>query len=192
MRRSASEHIMDHKRLFGLGGLCALFLAFALSLAAPAKAAECPGREAVLAATQSFLAAARKGSPAAFSAALARHAPVGELALQALGPYRNRLPAARKAEFQRNALDFMGRFVAENAEGLRNAKLKITACRGNIIESTANGDRVTWRLSGSRIVDVKVRGFSLTGQMRTKFVKIIRLNRGDVGALIDFLGRDGS
>lgn len=180
---------MVQRRWFGLSGLFAMLVAIFMAHAAPAAADDCPGKNAVLAATQSFLQAARKGSPAAFSAALARHAPVADLALRALGPYRNRLPAERRAEFQRNALAFMGRFVAENAEGLRDAKLKITACRGNIIESTASGEKVTWRLSGSSIVDVKVRGFSLTGQMRTKFVKVIRQNHGDVGALIDFLGR---
>jgi ABC-type transporter MlaC component len=189
MVRLVRKQVMIQGRWIGLSGLLAMLLALFVSLAAPAAAADCPGKDAVLAATQSFLQAARKGSPAAFSAALARHAPVADLALQALGPYRNRLPPTRRAEFQRNALTFMGRFVAENAGGLRDAKLKIVACRGNIIESTASGEKVTWRVSGSSIVDVKVRGFSLTGQMRTKFVKVIRLNRGDVGALIDFLGR---
>jgi hypothetical protein len=180
------------RRRFGLSGIFALLLAFTALPMGPLAAADCPGGETVKAATGSFLAAARDGSPKAFSAALARHAPVGELALQALGPHRKRLPPARKDEYQRNALDFMGRFIARNASGLRDAKLQITACRGNIIESTANDEKVTWRLSGSKIVDVKVRGFSLTGQMRTRFVKIIRQYKGDVGALIDYLGRGAS
>jgi hypothetical protein len=180
---------MVQKRLFGLSGFFALLLALLVSFPAPATSAVCPGGDLVLAATQSFQKAALIGTPAAFSAALARHAPVTTLALQALGPYRNKLPPARRAEFQRNALIFMGRFVARNSGDLRGAELRIAACHGNIIESTANGTRVIWRLSGRTIVDVKVSGFSLTGQMRTKFVKVIRQNHGDVGALIDFLAR---
>jgi ABC-type transporter MlaC component len=186
------EWVMVQSRRLGLLGFFLLLLTVCGAPAAPAISAPCPGGDLVEAAARSFQQAAKSGSPAAFSAALARHAPVATLALQALGPYRNKLPPARRAEFQRNALAFMGRFVARNAGDLRGATLKITACRGNIIESSASGTKVVWRLNGRLIVDVKVKGFSLTGQMRTKFVKVIRQNRGDVGALIDFLGRDTS
>jgi hypothetical protein len=183
---------MVQGRQFGLNAIVALILALFATLPTPAASAACAGGDVVEAAAQSFQKAARTGTPAAFSAALARHAPVESLALQALGPYRNKLPPARRAEFLRNALGFMGRFVARNSGDLRGVKLKITACHGNIIESSAGGTKVVWRLSGRTIVDVKVKGFSLTGQMRTKFVKVIRQNRGNVGALIDFLGRDTS
>ena len=98
---------------------------------------------------------------------------MSSLALQALGPYRKKLPASRNAEFQKNALAFMGRFVAENASGLRGANLKVVACRGSLIETSANGRKVIWRVSGAQVLDVKVSGFSLSVQMRNKFVKVI-------------------
>lgn len=154
-----------------------------------AAAVDCPAAKPVLAATASFQKAARSGSPAAFSAALRNHAAVSTLALQALGPYRSKLPPARKGEFQRNALVFMGRFIAENSEDLRGAKLEITSCRGNTVQSQANGRTIVWRVAGGQIADVKVSGFSLSVQMRKKFVSVIGKNRGDVGKLIDFLGQ---
>ena len=173
-----------------IGLFLCLFPLFASNARAVlAGTADCPGGALVLAAAASFQKAAAVGTPQAFASALVRHAPVSNLALQALGPYRKNLQAKRQAEFQKNALAFMGRFVAENAAGLRGANLKVVACRGNLIESTANGRKVIWRVSGSQVLDVKVSGFSLSVQMRNKFVRVISQNNGDVGALIDFLGR---
>ena len=169
--------------------LAATWVMLAALAAGAAARMDCPAAKPVLAAAESFQKAARSGSAAAFSAALRKHAAVTVLAMQALGPYRSKLPPARKAEFQRNALAFMGRFIAENSGDLRGAELKITGCRGDVVESTASGSRITWRVAGNQIADVKVSGFSLSVQLRKKFVKVISQNRGDVGKLIDYLAQ---
>jgi hypothetical protein len=48
---------------------------------------------------------------------------------------------------------------------------------------------MVWRLSGSRIRDLRVEGVWLGLQLRSKFVGIIRRNDGDVERLVDYLAQ---
>lgn len=167
--------------------LAAAFAAVMLTATPAALAAECAAAGPVRAAAESFTSAARTKSPGAFSAALARHADVSSLALFALGPYRRNLPAARRVQYVRSAHRFMGAFLAENARRFGAASLSIETCKGNIVETSASGREIVWRVAGSRIQDVRVAGVWLAPQLRSKFVNVIRRGGGRIDALFDFL-----
>jgi phospholipid transport system substrate-binding protein len=178
-----------HNRLPLIAFIALAFLALVGS-AVPARAAECPAAGAVKSAAQSFIGAARSGSPAAFSAALARHADINALAMFALGKYRKDLPASRKAEYVKKAHAYMGRFLAKHAGRFDGSGFTIDSCKGNLVRTSLNGrSEMTWRMSGRRIQDVRVQGFWLTLQMRSKFTDVIRRGDNRVERLIDFLGR---
>ena len=140
------------------------------------------------AAAASFANAAKSRSADAFSAALARHANVSSLALFALGPYRKNLPKARQAEYARNAQRFMGAFLANNAGRINASGLTVSGCAGNLVETTAGGREITWRIAGGRVQDVRIGGVWLAGQLRSKFTGMIRSRGGDVNAFVDQLG----
>jgi phospholipid transport system substrate-binding protein len=167
--------------------LAASVAAFVLAAAPASLAADCPAAGPVKAAAASFMSAARVKSPGAFSAALSRHTDVTSLALFALGPYRKDLPAARRAQYIRSAQGFMGAFLADNAKRFGSASLSIESCKGNLVETTASGHDVVWRVSGGRIQDVRVGGVWLAPQLRSKFVNVIRHGGGNINALFDYL-----
>jgi MlaC protein len=155
-----------------------------------AQAANCPGADTVRNAANSFIRAAESRSAPAFAAALAKHTNVDALALFALGRYRDRLPATRRDEYLANARRFMSEFLADNAEHFRWSGLTVEGCKGGLIHTSLDhGSDITWRISGNRIEDVRVSGFWLALQLRTKFTNIIKREHGDVGALIDYLAR---
>jgi phospholipid transport system substrate-binding protein len=175
------------RRFEGLALPAALALLLA---AAPANAAACPGERIVKSAAASFVSAARSGSPEAFSAAIGRFADVRALALYALGPYRSALPPSRQAEYLGKAKVFMGRFLARHSSRFGTSPhLEIESCRGGLIQSSAGGSEVVWRVSNGRVRDVRAGGVWLAVQLRTKFVNVIRRGGGDIEALFDFLER---
>jgi hypothetical protein len=169
--------------------LPAALFAFALFAGAPASsyAVDCPAAGAVKAAAASFSNAARAHSAASFSSALSRHTNVSSLALFALGPYRKKLPAGRQGEYVRSAHRYMGHLLANNAGRISASGLKVSSCKGNLVETQAGGREITWRVSGGRIQDVKVGGVWLAGQLRSKFTGMIRSRGGDVNAFVDAL-----
>jgi phospholipid transport system substrate-binding protein len=175
------------RRVALAASVAASVAAFAMAVAPATLAADCPAAGPVKAAAASFMSAARAKSPGAFSAALSRHADVTSLALFALGPYRKDLPAARRAQYVRSAQGFMGAFLADNAKRFGSASLSIETCRGNLVETTASGRDIVWRVSGSRIQDVRVGGVWLAPQLRSKFVGVIRRGDGNIDALFDYL-----
>ena len=163
-------------------------LAAALLFSSPAQAADCAGFGIVKAAAASFGNAARSRSAAAFSSALARHSDVTSLAMFALGPYRKDLPKSRQGEYIRNANRFMGQFLAGNANRINASGLKVSGCKGNLVETEAGGREMVWRISGGRVQDVRIAGVWLAGQLRSKFTGMIRNRGGDINAFIDQLG----
>jgi ABC-type transporter MlaC component len=167
--------------------IAATLATIVLTAAPAAVAAECPAAGPVKAAAASFMSAARTKSPGAFSAALARHTDVTSLALFALGPYRKDLSAARRAQYVRSAQGYMGAFLASNASRFGSASLSIEDCKGNLVETSASGRQIVWRVAGSRIQDVRVGGVWLALQLRSKFINIIRRGDGRIDALFDFL-----
>ena len=157
----------------------------------PSIAASCPAAGVVNRAGLAFMDAARGGSAAAFSSALARHTDVRGAAIFALGQYRKDLPPARQGEYVRNAQSYMARFLLDNARPFRSSRdLIIESCKGNLVETSLGGrSRMVWRISGGRVRDVRVGGVWLAIQLRSKFTGIIRRNQGDIDALLEFLRR---
>jgi ABC-type transporter MlaC component len=150
----------------------------------------CPGADTVKNAANSFIRAAESGSAPAFATALAKHTDVNSLALLALGKYRDRLPPARRDEYVANARRFMSEFLADHADHFHWAGLTIESCKGDLIQTSLDrGSDVMWRVSGNRIEDVRVSGFWLALQLRSKFTGIIKREHGDVSALLDYLAR---
>jgi hypothetical protein len=84
----------------------------------------------------------------------------------------------------------MGAFLARYGDRFKGSNLAIKSCKGNIVEtSVKGGDDILWRVSGSRIMDVKVSGFWLTIQLRKKFTDIIAQRNRRIDALLDLLAR---
>jgi ABC-type transporter MlaC component len=162
-----------------------------LVLAAPAWA-ECAAGGFVLNAGQAFMAAARSGSPGAFSGAASRYADLRGIALFALGPHRKKMSKAQEAQYVALTQGYMGRFMAKHSKRLTGSGLKVTGCSGNTVNaSMASGKKLMFRVArarkGYRVLDVNVSSIWLAGTMRTTFVGVINRNGGDVAALTRFL-----
>ncbi len=171
--------------------MSAVAMALLLGTAAGAQA-ECPAEGFVLSAGNAFLAAARNGSPSAFTSAAARYADLRSIAMFALGPHRKSLPKAKEAEYVGLAKAYMGQFMSRHAAKFSGSGLKVTTCSGNTVNaSTAAGKKLIFRVSGGkgryRVQDVNAASIWLAGQMRTTFVSVINRNHGDVNALLKFL-----
>ncbi len=184
-------HHRTHQALARFAFLVSFFVAATLMAASPAQAQSCPGEEAVHAAATSLNQAAAAGSPEAFAAAVEQHTDVSQVAMFALGPYRNALPEARRGEYVQLTRAFLGRFLAERAGSLAGAQLQILGCSQDsgytYIDSRVAGERLVWRLEGGRIIDVNLGGVWLLPQMRSNFVAVIQRGNGDPAALLDYL-----
>jgi ABC-type transporter MlaC component len=160
-------------------------------VAVPATAG-CDAESFVNNAGNAFLAAARSGTPQAFTSAASRYADLRSIALFALGPHRKALPKARESEYVSLARAYMGSFMARNASRFSGSGLKVVSCSGNTVNATtAGGKKLVFRVSGGkgryRVQDVNVSSIWLAGQMRSTFVGVINRNNGDINALIKYL-----
>ena len=155
----------------------------------PADAAlqSCAGANLVQLAANSFAAASQTHSPAAFANAIASYSDINSIALFALGPFRNKLPPARREEYFAKVRDFMGRFLADHAGSFANASLQIESCDGQQIRSLAGRHEIVWRTSGARVGDVEVDGVWLAEELRSKFVSVIGNGQGNIESLLKFL-----
>lgn len=166
---------------------CLIMLALGASAS---HAASCPAGDTVMGAANAFLNAAQSGSNAAFTDAVGRYADVDNVAMFALGKYRRDLPEDRRSEYVKNAQRYMGAFLARYGDRFKGSSLSIKSCKGNVVEtSVKGGDDILWKVSGSRVMDVKVSGFWLTIQLRKKFTDIIQQGNRRVEALLDLLAR---
>ncbi len=173
-------------RLFGylLPVLALLMLAMAN---VPAEAARsCAGAPAVQKASQGFLVAARSKSPAAFSRALRRHVDIRRIAFYALGRYRRKLPRSQYGRFVTLTQQYIARKLAKFSGGIRGGAVEVVRCRRNVVETRIKprGDRVLWRMSGRRIVDVNISNMWLGQVLRDHFANLIRSTGGDMNAFL--------
>jgi hypothetical protein len=156
-----------------------------------AAGANCPNANIVKAAAASITRAAQVGTPDAFAAAISRHANITELAMSALGRYRQELPADHRKEYVRRASDFMGRFMAKYARRIASAKLVLVGCSGNLVRSKAGGEQILWRVSGGRVRDISVGNVWLALSMQSKFTAVIRRGKS-IDALLNYLAQRGT
>jgi phospholipid transport system substrate-binding protein len=167
-------------------------VAVAILGAAPTHAANCAAEDFVRSAGNAFLAAARSGTPQAFTSAASRYADLRSIAMFALGPHRKSLPKAREGEYISLARAYMGDFMARNASRFAGSGLKVVSCSGNTVNATtAAGKKLIFRVSGGkggyRVQDVNVSSIWLAGQMRSTFVGVINRNNGKFDALLTYL-----
>ncbi len=180
------RHQFTLARLAWLIGAAVLAAVMAVS---PARA--CPGDHVVREAAASLQQAAASGSPQAFAAVVDQHTDVSQMAMFALGPYRQALPDARRSEYVQLTRQFLGQYLARRAGPLAGAQLQIVGCSSEsgytYIDTRLGGQRVIWRMEGDRIIDVNAGGIWLISQMRSNFVSVIKRGNGDPAALIDYL-----
>jgi phospholipid transport system substrate-binding protein len=153
------------------------------------KAMSCPAADIVRGAASALSSAAQRGSASAFGSVLTRYADVGAIAMFALGKYGSKLPAARQSEYVANTQRYISQVLMEKSGPFKNSpNLTIETCDGNLVGTSLNGrSKMQWRLSGARIRDVSVSGVWLAIQLRTTFTDVIRRNRGDISAILEFL-----
>ena len=153
------------------------------------KAMSCPAADIVRDAASALSSAAQRSSASAFGSVLTRYADVGAIAMFALGKYGSKLPAGRQSEYVANTQRYISQVLMEKSGPFKNSPhLTIETCDGNLVGTSLDGrSKMQWRLSGARIRDVSVSGVWLAIQLRTTFTDIIRRNRGDISALLDFL-----
>ena len=156
-------------------------------LSGQALALNCPAEGLVQDAADAFAAASRSHSATAFANSAARFTDMRTLALFALGPYRAKLPSGLETKYVSLAKVFMGRFMAQYSGRISNSDLTITNCSPQVVSAKMGDSSIVFKLSGTRITDVSVSGFSVAHAMREKFTGIIADNGGDVKALIDYL-----
>ena len=184
----------QHRHQFALARLAwliGLAVLAAVMAASSARAQSCPGDHVVQSAAQSLQQASATGSPQAFAAVVDQHTDVSQMAMFALGPYRQALPDARRSEYVQLTRQFLGQYLAERAGQIAGAQLQVVGCSSEsgytYVDTRLGGQRVIWRLEGERIIDVNVGGIWLTQQMRSNFVSVIQRGNGDPAALIDYL-----
>jgi ABC-type transporter MlaC component len=185
------RHHLFHPGLRSLAWVVGLAVLAALMAAGPARAQSCPGYRVVQSAAASFNQAASSGSPRAFAAVVERHADVSRVAMFALGPYRQALPAAQRGEYVQLTRQFLGRVLAEHAGSFADAQVVLLNCtrdRGfTLVDTRVGAHPIVWRLDGNRIVDMKVGGIWLSLQLRSNFVSVIQRGKGNPAVLIDYL-----
>ena len=176
--------------------LAALALFLSLFVTVPAYATKCDAESFVLSAGNAFFAAARAGSPQAFSSAAARYADINSISMMALGQYRKKLPKGREAEYLGLARSYIGRFLASYSDRMSGINIKVTDCAPSgkamlVKAKSSNGKSLTFRVAkgkgGYRVQDVSVSSFWLASQLRSKFVSVISNHGGDIEALFDYL-----
>jgi phospholipid transport system substrate-binding protein len=158
----------------------------------PSALANCDAEGFVSNAGNAFLAAARRGTPQAFTSAASRYADLRSIAMFALGPHRKSLPKAKEAEYLTLARSFMGGFMAKHSSRFAGSGLKVVSCSGNTVNATtAGGKKLIFRVSGGkggyRVQDVNVSSIWLAGQMRATFTGVLNRNNGDIDALLRYL-----
>jgi ABC-type transporter MlaC component len=185
------RHHLLQPGLRSLAWLVGLAVLAALMAAGPAPAQSCPGYRVVQSAVASFNQAASSRSPRAFAVVLERHADVSRVAMFALGPYRQALPAALRGEYVQLTRQFLGRVLAEHAASFAGTQVVLLNCTSDrgftLVDTRVGAHPIVWRLAGNRIVDMKVGGIWLSLQMRSNFVSVIQRGKGNPAVLIDHL-----
>ncbi len=137
-----------------------------------------------------------------FKKMLRRYSSIRAVAPQLLGPYRRKLPAKKKREYQRLVEEYTARLFANYYKQFAGQKMQIKGSRkrgarhtvvttqvlyaGNVKSSPIEW-MITGRNGGYRIVDISVYGVWLSVHMRSEFKKVLRNSKGDFNALFSFL-----
>jgi ABC-type transporter MlaC component len=153
----------------------------------------CEGAQLADSAGAAFLGAAKQGSASAFASALASYADMDKITLFALGRYQSQLNPSRRAELTNLTSRYVSSTLADFAAKFRGTSIKAIECRSGEVVSRFNrgakgAQRVTWRLSGSKITDVNIQNVWLGQLLRDNFATIIKQGGGSIDALFFHLG----
>ncbi len=184
------------RRAFFIAAFTGLSLLGSPTLAVAAS----PAENFVLQTGGAILSAARARSVGQFRSVLRSKGAISTIAIFSLGPYRKKLPAARKREYYRLVTNHISKVFAKHASKLAGNSISIVSSRTKgksvIVKSkvkypSGKSANVTWRLvkrGGSyKIFDVNVQGIWLASTQKTDFTSILKRNNGDINALFAYL-----
>ena len=174
----------------------ALLSVFTLSVAwssAPAISATCAGGDLAMRAGTAFISAAKARSNSAFSSALSRYVDMRRVSNFALGKYKKKLPANRKAEFYSLTSRYVSRTLTSFSRKFRASSLKVKTCRGGVVMTnllflSRPSQKIRWRIKGSKVTDVQVQNVWLAQILRSNFGKVMSKSGGDINALFVHIG----
>jgi phospholipid transport system substrate-binding protein len=138
-----------------------------------------------------------------FASLLQRHSDIRSIALFSLGIYQKKLPSGLRSQYfelvMRYAAGFFAYYVDDFAGSGFDVKASKPQGKAIIVESSIrySGGRsapVKWRVvnagGGYRVNDVNVRGIWLSLQMQQLFTSVLKRNKGDFPALLDYLRKN--
>ncbi len=138
-----------------------------------------------------------------FLTLLTRSANMNAIARFALGKYLRKMPKSMQAEYYRLVLDYIAGLFVYYRKDLagKDVRIRKTIRRGKwitvsteLIYPDGRTSPVKWRVyaggSRYRVGDVNIQGIWLSLRMRDKFVSILNRNKGDFGALLDYLRKN--
>ena len=168
-------------------------LAAWLTIGGVPQAYACQEAEVANRAGAAFLNAAKQGSVSGFSNALASHADMDKITLFALGRYQSQLPSARRAELVHLTSRYVSTTLADFAAKFRGTAINAIECRsGEVVSRFERGargaQRITWRISNSKVTDVHVQNVWLGQLLRDNYASIIQRGGGSIDALFHHLG----
>ena len=116
-----------------------------------------------------------------------------QITLFALGRYQNQLHPNRRAELTSLTSRYVSSTLADFAAKFKGTGIKAIECRSGEVVSRFNrgakgAQRVTWRLSGSKIIDVNIQNVWLGQLLRDNFATVIKQGGGTIDALFYHLG----
>lgn len=168
-------------------------VALVLILTVSVGAARCPEARVVERAADALMAAARAGSPSQFAHAMRTYADMNAITLFALGKYRDRLPAAKRAQLVSLTTAFVSRTFNDFRLKFKAQSMVVEDCRDGTVRTVfkfrgvLGKQPVIWRLRGGRVFDVNLQSIWLGQLLRTEFYRVMAENHGDINALLRHL-----
>jgi phospholipid transport system substrate-binding protein len=178
--------IHQGRRALAVAGGLMLAVWFGFGGATPAAA--CQEAEIANRAGAAFLNAARDGSASAFASALASHTDMDQITAFALGRYRSQLSPERRAELTTLTARYISTTLADFALKFRGSGIHAIECRpGEVVSRFERGarsaQRITWRVTGNKVVDVNVQNVWLGQLLRDNYASVIQRGGGSIDAL---------
>jgi ABC-type transporter MlaC component len=128
-----------------------------------------------------------------FASIVKGNSDVRSIGLQALGPYRKKLPANRQGEFVGLLSTYIAAFFVYYLKEFQGTGIEVrssaisggaTIVNSVVTKKSGGGTEVRWRvLGGARVGDINVRGVWLTLQLKKRFTDVLKSSGGDFDAL---------
>lgn len=138
-----------------------------------------------------------------FVSLLQRHSDIRSIAMFSLGNYQKELPSALRSRYFDLVVRYTAGLFAFYVDDFAGSGFDIKSSKPQgkaiIVDSAiryegGTSSPVKWRVvsvgSGFRVNDVNVRGIWLSLQMRDKFTSVLKQNKGDFEALLDYLRKN--